>query len=391
MNHRESFRHIDFGIEKSTFLGEFYERNILHRKGAFDADLVPLSEVDRVLEHSDWNTNGFKLHDGRELALSSFTEDYDHLGVRRRRVDKKKFYELMRNGVSLVANGIDSHSRSIQSLCDEISAFVEMPVVANGYLTFGDKNPFGNHWDTHDVFAVQLLGRKRWQLFAPTFPLPLVHQKSKYCKAECPKEPVLDVVLEAGDFIYIPRGWWHNAQGLNERTFHLAVGIHPPRMIDYVKWVTEQLLPECLEARRGAHGAGEASRVVEELTAALCALVADKDNFRAFKMDWASKDRFKSRFDLSRYVEGGSESIELHHSIALNAASRFELSDTAVVANGKVSTISHLERQVVRILNERGTMTVNEIHRALGLPLDDCREAVWALGAADLARVLDGA
>jgi ribosomal protein L16 Arg81 hydroxylase len=390
MNQHESRRQIDFGIESSTFLSTFYERNVLHRKGAFDVDRVPLSEVDAVLEHSDWNTNGFKLHDGREVALSSFTEDYDHLGSRRRRVDKKKFYELMRNGVSLVANGIDSHSRSIRSLCDEISAFVQMPVVANGYLTFGDKNPFGNHWDTHDVFAVQLFGRKRWQLFAPTFPLPLVHQKSKYCKAECPKEPILDVVLEAGDFIYIPRGWWHNAQGLNERTFHLAVGIHPPRMIDYVTWITEQLLPEHLEARRGAPRAGDASSAIAELTAALSSLVSDRKNFRAFEMDWTSKDRFKSQFDLSRYVDGGSESIERHHRIALNAASRLELSDTAVVANGKVNAISRLERQIVRILNEHRTMTVDEIHRTLELSIDDCREAVWALGAADVVRVLDG-
>ncbi|WP_342612877.1 cupin domain-containing protein [Burkholderia ambifaria] len=391
MNHHESLRHIDFGVDKATFLNFYYEKNILHRKGAFNADIVPLSEVDSVLEHSDWNTNGFKLHDGREIALGSFTEDYDHLGLRRRRVDKKRFYELMRGGVSLVANSIDEHSRIVRSLCDEIAAFVEMPVVANGYLTFGDKNPFGNHWDTHDVFAVQLLGRKRWQLFKPTFPLPLVNQKSKFCKAECPKDPVLDVILEAGDFIYIPRGWWHNAQGLNERTFHLAVGIHPPRMIDYVKWIAEQLLPSKLEARRGARCADEASGAVDELTAALSALVSDKENFRAFTMDWASKERFKSSFDLSRYIEGGSESIECHHRIALNTVSHVELSDKTIVVNGKVNTISRIERDVIQMLNERGSMSVTELYEALELSPDDCREAVWALGVADVARILHDA
>jgi hypothetical protein len=35
-------------------------------------------------------------------------------------------------------------------------------------------------------------------------------------------------------------------------------------------------------------------------------------------------------------------------------------------------------------------MTVDEIHRTLELSIDDCREAVWALGAADVVRVLDG-
>lgn len=380
-----------FGIEKKEFLDIYYEQKYLHRKNAFRQDRAWLSEIDNVLEHFDWNRDDFKLHDGREIPASTFTEEYEYLGAKRRRVDKKKFYDLMRSGVSLVANGIDSHSRTIRTLCDEISGLIEMPVVANGYLTFGDKNPFGNHWDTHDVFAVQLFGRKRWQLFEPTFPLPLPHQRSKFCKAECPKEPILDVILEAGDFIYIPRGWWHNAQGLNERTFHIAVGVHPPRMIDYAKWIVDNLLPEKLESRRGIPRGTAASTAVDALAVELNSLFIDKDNFRAFEMDLLSKERFKSSFDLSRYVDRGAESIEQHHRISLNTVSRLELSDRAVVVNGKVHTISRTERDIIRILNDCGPMGVTELQQALGLPLDDCREAVWALGAADVARILHDA
>ena len=67
-------------------------------------------------------------------------------------------------------------------------------------------------------------GAQTLEVFAPTFPLPLPHQKSKELQHECPLEPVFDGVLEAGDVLYLPRGWWHEAIPLqNEETFFISL------------------------------------------------------------------------------------------------------------------------------------------------------------------------
>jgi ribosomal protein L16 Arg81 hydroxylase len=58
--------------------------------------------------------------------------------------------------------------------------------------------------------------------------------------ARADEQPQLDVVLEPGDALYLPRGYLHSADALGEISIHLTVGIHP---------VTRQHLVQQLVAR----------------------------------------------------------------------------------------------------------------------------------------------
>src|SRR6185312_13785724 len=40
------------------------------------------------------------------------------------------------------------------------------------------------------------------------------------------EEPALDLVLEGGDVLYLPRGWLHSAAAEDEVSAHLTVGVH---------------------------------------------------------------------------------------------------------------------------------------------------------------------
>ena len=53
--------------------------------------------------------------------------------------------------------------------------------------------------------------------------------------------PAWEGVLEDGDTLYIPRGWWHEAFPLNEPSLHLTVSLTPPTALDYLGWVMSQL------------------------------------------------------------------------------------------------------------------------------------------------------
>ena len=76
---------------------------------------------------------------------------------------------------------------------------------------------------------MQLLGRKRWILRKPNFEFPLYMQQTKnFPDIKEPEEIYMDVILEAGDILYIPRGWWHDPLPLDEETFHLAVATFAP-------------------------------------------------------------------------------------------------------------------------------------------------------------------
>ena len=67
---------------------------------------------------------------------------------------------------------------------------------------------------------------KRWLVYEPTWELPLKHQRYKAEAMGEPGEPVLDVTLRAGDTLYFPRGWLHEAKTSETDSLHLTVGVN---------------------------------------------------------------------------------------------------------------------------------------------------------------------
>jgi ribosomal protein L16 Arg81 hydroxylase len=75
----------------------------------------------------------------------------------------------------------------------------------------------------------------------------------------------LDCLLETGDLLYIPRGWWHETTPLDQPSFHLSVGLFVPTLFDYVMWVCSRFLPQSRVARKGFLG----PECMNELAAAM--------------------------------------------------------------------------------------------------------------------------
>jgi bifunctional lysine-specific demethylase and histidyl-hydroxylase NO66 len=123
-------------------------------------------------------------------------------------------------------------------------------VGANAYLTApGSSQGFAPHFDDIEAFCLQLEGRKRWKVYAPAKEarLPRVSSADFTEDDMIDREPVLDVVLEPGDLLYMPRGWIHQGITLpgNEHSLHLTMSaMQQWAWVDYL----ELLLPEALEA-----------------------------------------------------------------------------------------------------------------------------------------------
>ncbi|MCD0229326.1 cupin domain-containing protein, partial [Enterobacter hormaechei subsp. steigerwaltii] len=108
----------------------------------------------------------------------------------------------------MVYNRIDNEP-FVDSIAKQIAQFAQAQTVVSGYLAFGSSSSYRNHWDTRDVFAVQLIGKKHWTISAPNFDMPLYMQQAKDMPHITPPKTVdMEVILEAGDILYIPRGWW---------------------------------------------------------------------------------------------------------------------------------------------------------------------------------------
>jgi hypothetical protein len=104
-------------------------------------------------------------------------------------------------------------------------------VQANAYYTPRGSQGLPVHHDTHEVISLQVAGEKRWLVYEPALELPLKNQRYK-SSLGAPGDPVLDVVLSAGDTMYLPRGWLHQALTSDSDSLHVTVGINVRRWID---------------------------------------------------------------------------------------------------------------------------------------------------------------
>jgi ribosomal protein L16 Arg81 hydroxylase len=107
-------------------------------------------------------------------------------------------------------------------------------------LTPKNAQGFTTHYDTHGVFVLQIDGKKRWRLYDFMRELPTLAQTFDTCEA-VPGPVRREVVLEPGDFLYVPRGLAHDAVAENEgSSLHVSVGLFPPLWLDLFGLLLEE-------------------------------------------------------------------------------------------------------------------------------------------------------
>jgi hypothetical protein len=155
-------------------------------------------------------------------------------------VDLPLLYEKLRDGATLILDAVNEFGGPLQDLCaglaDEFSASSQ----ANLYACWGMSQGFDVHWDDHDVFVIQLAGAKRWMLYGSTRPAPLRRDLGE--DHPRPTEPLDEIILQAGDMLYLPRGYWHAAVGTGGPTLHLTVGLTRKTGYDLLSWLADQAL-----------------------------------------------------------------------------------------------------------------------------------------------------
>jgi hypothetical protein len=128
-------------------------------------------------------------------------------------------------------------------------------VQANAYYTPRDAQGLPVHHDTHEVFSLQVAGEKRWLVYEPVVELPLKDQRYKP-ELGAPGEPVLDLTLTAGDTLYLPRGWLHQAMTSETDSLHITVGVNVHTWLDAFRAALDECSDE-LGFRRAVDASGE--------------------------------------------------------------------------------------------------------------------------------------
>jgi hypothetical protein len=216
------------------FLAEHWERQPLvvprGEVGRFD-DLLSEQDVERLVTETGLRTPGFRLVKAGE-TVSGYTTDLPwrpsaFTGV----ADVPRVLEEFERGATVVLQGLHHLWLPLARYCRHLEAFLGHPAQANAYYTPAGSQGLPVHHDTHEVISLQVAGQKRWLVYEPVLELPLKNQRYRSALGE-PGEPVLDVTLQAGDTLYLPRGWLHQALTSGADSLHITVGVNVRRWID---------------------------------------------------------------------------------------------------------------------------------------------------------------
>ncbi|XP_068540130.1 ribosomal oxygenase 1 [Anas acuta] len=238
----ELFRWLVAPVEPGEFAGRHWERApLLVRRGdpGYYAGLFSTADFDAILRSGE-------VQFGTHLDVTSYAEGVRETHNPVGRALPAVVWDFYQNGCSLRLLNPQAFSATVWHLLSILQEYFGSMAGANTYLTPPGTQGFAPHYDDIEAFVLQLEGKKHWRVYSPRTDTEVLPQFSSanLTQAELGK-PVLEVVLEAGDLLYFPRGFIHQGDCLPDaHSLHITVSSYQRN-----SWgdLLEKLLPAALQ------------------------------------------------------------------------------------------------------------------------------------------------
>jgi ribosomal protein L16 Arg81 hydroxylase len=316
----KTLAHLIAPISVETFINEYWEQQplIVHRDDpTYYEDLLSLADVDRIVSTSSVDSFIRIVQNGQEMELPQLVANHPAGRVMGREV----IFDRYRNGASIVFNSIHERWPALDEACrglaTELSGFFQV----NAYLTpAGHARGLGTHYDTHDVLVFQADGSKHWRLYGSPMRLPLKDSPYVGDRGVDEGQPTHEFDLKAGDMLYLPRGWLHNASSNDEASLHLTVGVVSVTWAYAVRTAVENVMRDNADFRESLPVSfARDPRVQEECAARFAELMRDLGTAIRPKEVIANATR---RADLGRYPVLDGHLLDLESERSLTAQTR---------------------------------------------------------------------
>jgi ribosomal protein L16 Arg81 hydroxylase len=209
-------------VSREEFFAAYFERKplVVRRNQAhyFDGLLTP-DDVDRVI-------TTYALHHPSVSVVSAArkigVEEYVYpSGL----IDAARIYQHFADGATIILQNLEVHWPSMATLCRALEAETSTRFQTNIYFTPDRAQGFPTHYDSHDVFVLQVEGKKHWLLYDTPIELPYRGQgfdPSRFA----PGNITMEFDLEPGDMAYVPRGVMHDASTHRDggQSLHVTLG-----------------------------------------------------------------------------------------------------------------------------------------------------------------------
>jgi lysine-specific demethylase/histidyl-hydroxylase NO66 len=212
--------------------------------GSDFTDLLSVAAIDVLVSEHGLRTPFLRMaKDGAVQPAASFTRGGGAGATIGDQAADDKVLTAVADGSTLVLQALHRTWPPLIGFGARLADELGHPVQINAYVTPPQNQGFAPHYDVHDVFVLQVSGRKHWIAHPPVVDDPLESQPFGGYKAEIAERvtepPLIDTVLEPGDALYLPRGTIHSAKALGDMSIHLTVGIHPLTRYQLVRFLLD--------------------------------------------------------------------------------------------------------------------------------------------------------
>lgn len=384
-------------LGQEKFLAEVLHRQYLHVPGAIGSprSVMTWDTVNDIISHHRMEPPRMRLaRDGETLPLGLYASA---VTTRRRtvwhRVDPARLHAQLAKGATLVLDSVDEIHRPIAAAATELERWLRTSVQVNVYASLSERPGFGLHWDDHDVVVLQLDGAKHWTIHEPTRTAPL--HRDVVAPDVPTGPPVAELVLQAGDILYLPRGWWHCVSA-SEGTpsLHATFGLTTTTGAQLVEWVADELRSDpTFRLDLPVHGSAAEQRAhLAKLRDRIAETFADPQLVAHFIEARDGLDVKRLRPSLP-FIEEVPPNPRLRARL-LTTRARMDLSQdehgTVIFrACGDEWDFDARARPLLQLLIEAGRspVTIHELSCRSGLSLEDVASAISALVARQAATV----
>lgn len=224
-----SFDRIIAPCDPATFLSIYWETQPLHLVRMdpwYYSALFSSAELESVLQYARPQPPDLRVVlDQVELSAAKYVNADGSLNM-------NQLYKAYGEGNTLVVNSLQRFVPKLALLCRQLQELMNFSVEFNVYLTPANAHGLHPHYDTHDVFVLQIEGKKSWSLYGSAQQCPLLGTFQPVIPVSVlpPLERVVE--LTAGDLLYLPRGHIHDASTSDAHSMHITIGVYPTQWVD---------------------------------------------------------------------------------------------------------------------------------------------------------------
>jgi 50S ribosomal protein L16 3-hydroxylase len=362
------------GLSPSRFMQRHWQRKPLLVRGAMPGVQPPLARADL-----------FELAAVEGVESRLVEQGQGGWKMRRGPFARRALPPTGRPGWTLLVQGLDLHVEAAHALLRQFRFVPEARLddLMVSYAT--DGGGVGPHFDSYDVFLLQVQGRRRWRYgkqkdlrLQPGVPLKILERF----------EPEHDEVLEPGDMLYLPPRYAHDgiAQGECQTC---SIGFRAPARSELARDLLQRLADEAghdegenplLYRDAGQPAVATPGLIPPDLerfaAEALQRVLADRDALPRTLGESLSEPKSNVWFDPGRRPGNGQ-------GVALDRRTRMLYDTRHVFVNGESWRAGGADAKLMRRLADARRITAAEVARASDGARDllaSWCEAGWAHG-----------